>query len=140
MYRVRKQTAEQMQKLDEYVRANNSNPYYDAKDFIRDVENYIRSIQNRTLLCNIYSVSKSGMTRWMRFSYVHKDGRGISFVSLMMETLGWTQNRDLCSKVSGCGMDMVFHCNYTTVWRIHSLGLITRKAAGKLSQMNPQLV
>ena len=42
--------------------------------------------------------------------------------------------------IGGCGMDMIFHTNYTIIHRLYKLGFMTKKECEKLCQMTPSII
>lgn len=59
-------------------------------------------------IATIPSVSRSGMSRTMKFAIIYK-GEFTNITYLMAKVLGKNLNRHDAISVSGCGMDMVFH-------------------------------
>ena len=119
--------------------------YYSLENFIEDAKSYIKSIKEGRMIVNIASVSKSGMTRRMTFEACIK-ARGENryryrqYVSFF-KTLGvFNINKNHELVVHGCGMDMIFHVNYTTIHQLCRLGFISKKQCGKLAQMTPQYI
>lgn len=66
----------------------------------------------------VRSVSRSGMSRTIDL-YV-RDDEGLQYLTGWIATVtGWTRDKRGALKVSGCGMDMIFHTVYTAsqiVW------------------------
>jgi len=124
----------------EVLKSISKNEYYNEDSFIKDVLQYIEAIKEGRVIVSIVSVSKSGMSRKMKFlAYQkHKDndtGYYRQFNS-MFEVLGW-KIKDYCLKVDGCGMDMVFHVNYSVMHNFKRIGLISEDECGKLAQQTP---
>jgi len=116
--------------------------YYEIDLFIRDAKAYIQAIKQGRMICNVASVSKSGMTRKMVFNSCDKGNKHRPFFyrqySSFFQALGtFNVNRDHQIVVGGCGMDMIFHVNYTTIHQLHKLGFISRKECDKLAQQTP---
>lgn len=67
----------------------------------------LESARGKKVFCNIVSVSKSGMSRKMRFYIIENDDlRNITH--LISEIAGYKMDNDYNLKVSGCGMNMIF--------------------------------
>ncbi|KKS59074.1 MAG: hypothetical protein UV26_C0030G0006 [candidate division WWE3 bacterium GW2011_GWF2_42_42] len=87
----------------------------------------ILKAMKKNIYCNICSVSKSGISRKMKFYTVFK-GKIINCTVLIASVLDNKTNFQGEIKVSGCGMDMVYHVltnfNYA----------ICKKLTGKLTK------
>lgn len=123
-----------------YVNEQNS-----ITHFIRDVRTYIKAIEEGRMLCIIRSVSKSGMSRVIKFNSSEK-GKERKYwfrqYCALFDALGYTpakNDRD-AYRIGGCGMDMVFHTNYSNMHKFERLGFITKEECGKLAQMTPTVL
>lgn len=118
--------------------------WYGIESFIRDAKQYIKAIKERRMIVNIASVSKSGMTRRMVFNSCEKNKRTKNCYyrqyTGLFTALGTFTVKNHEIVVGGCGMDMVFHVNYTTIHKLHKLGFITRKECDILAQITPQII
>lgn len=129
----------------EIQKAINKISFFNNEDFINHAKRYIQAIKEGRMMCKIQPVSKSGMSRNMRFFEINgskKDGfRTYNFWSLF-RALGYTDSRNSRDTflISGCGMDMVFHTNYSIIHRLGSLGFLTKKEVDKLAQRTPHVV
>jgi len=120
--------------------------FYGSDGFIRDANRYIKAIKEGRVICSIGSVSRSGMSRTIKFLAPEKaSGRQeyqyLNFYAFML-ALGFTRarsDRDYFS-ISGCGMDMIFHTNYTIIHRLQNLGFLNTKECAKLAQATPQVI
>lgn len=117
--------------------------FYDTENFIQNAERYIKAIKQRRIICNIDSVTKSGMSRTIKFMECQKvtgrnEYRYLNFYSLF-DMLGYSPDRQGFSRITGCGMDMIFHTNYTIIHRLHRLGFINRNQCDILAQNTPQI-
>lgn len=124
----------------------NKAKYYEVEQFIKNAERYIKAIKDRRMICSIGSVSSSGMSRTMKFvaperNQYSKDWQYLNFFQFF-KVLGFTEsrNKEHYFTIGGCGMDMVFHTNYTIIHRLYRLGFITKKECKKLEQQTPQVV
>jgi len=120
-------------------------PYYSAEAFMNDANRYIKAIKDRRMICSIKSVSRSGMSRTMTFKAVVRnkyDGKYyLSNFNGLFVALGFRQSKNKDGFIiGGCGMDMVFHTNYTIIHRLHRLGFITKKQCAELAQETPSIV
>lgn len=116
-----------------------------VESFTDNAKRYLKAIQDRRMVCNIESVSRSGMSRNMRFVEISKRGGSYGHSMLnffeLFKVLGYTQAKDSdCFRIGGCGMDMVFATNYSIVGQLRNLGIVTAKRASKLQQMTPHVI
>lgn len=115
--------------------------YYDANQFIKDAKAYIKAIKERRMLCVIKSVSNTGMSRVIKFSAPQKSNDGKFYYrqfNCLFITLGYTQAKNQDGfRISGCGMDMIFHTNYCIIHDLFRLGLLTEEEKRTLAQETP---
>ncbi len=81
------------------------------KKQLKDLNEYdkelLESIRGKKIACNIVSVSRSGMTRKMRFyACVDDDIKEITY--LIGAIAGYSQDKNHDLIVGGCGMNMIF--------------------------------
>ena len=117
--------------------------YYSPEQFIKDVECYIKAIKERRMICIIESVSHSGMSRNMKFHSCEKTKTGFYYRNYyaMFKALGYTAVRDRDSfRINGCGMDMVFHTNYSNIHDFKRMGFITETTCKTLAQSTPTVL
>lgn len=133
--RIRKKIKERLTNLNDN----------DIEYLIESGMRWVKAIKEERVICSIVSVSKSGMSRQMKF-FECKKGKGtnrhhyLNFYS-MFKSLGESMNRDNgCIRVHGCGMDMVFHTNYTTIHELHRLGFINKKECHLLQDKTPTCI
>jgi hypothetical protein len=128
----------------EIMKAINSHKYYSSSQFISDGERYIKAIEQNRMICSIASVSASGMSRNIKFASMEK-GNSIYYLSnynMLFDILGYKKSKsnDFYFTIGGCGMDMVFHTNYTIIHRLHNLGFFDKNKCSKLAQMTPTII
>lgn len=117
--------------------------YYSLEQFISDAKRYIKACREGRLMCNIVHVSSSGMSRDFSFIELSKNKYTKRFHQYQFwaffRALGYSNSRSNqdCIKVNGCGMDMVFHVNYSVMHDLERLGLISTKQCTELSQQTP---
>lgn len=109
--------------------------------FLENVQRYIKAIREGRMLCIVDSVSKSGMSRTLRFlecSGTKKKGFNYLNFFTLFDTLGYKAKHGSQSfRVTGCGMDMIFHTNYSIIHKFKNIGLITEKECSELCQKTP---
>jgi hypothetical protein len=118
--------------------------YATAEGLAQDCLRYASACRDGRLLCNIESVSSSGMSRVMAFYEIAKldqplnDGRKFCLLNFnqLFRALGYTRSGD-GFRVSGCGMDMVFATNYEIVHSLAALGAVSAAEVKKLAQITP---
>ena len=120
------------------------NEYYNESDFIKDAQTYIKAIKEGRVICSVVSVSTSGMSRQIKFlscevsNYKDEVSNYYRQFNSMLQCLGFRYNKNkYCISVSGCGMDMIFHTNYTVIHSLKNMGFITKEDCEKLCQMTP---
>ena len=129
----------------EISKAINSNLYYRTEQFIADANDYISAIKQGRMICNIASVSASGMSRNIKFLSCEKTPqRGFYYRNYwtFFKTMGYSEarnSRDLFT-IGGCGMDMIFHTNYTIIHRLYRLGFMTKAQCKTLCQQTPTII
>lgn len=115
--------------------------FYDLNRLAEDALAYIAAIRERRMCCIIKSVSRSGMCRNMDFySFeIHGSSGYYRGYFSFFEVMGFTVT-EKGVRVGGCGMDMVFHTNYTVIHRLHRLGFITDGERDVLFQETPRVL
>lgn len=119
--------------------------YYGIERFIEDGNRYIKAIKEGRMICNIDTVSSSGMSRTIKFLECAKNNslgqyQYLNFYAFFT-ALGFEKVKDKNTfRIHGSGMDMIFHTNYTNIHRMHRLGFITRQQCEELAQMTPQVI
>jgi hypothetical protein len=122
----------------------NANIYTSVEGFIQNATAYINAINERRMCNVIKSVSSSGMSRVLKFQsfeiYKEKDnqnGKGYfrNYYTLFKQ-LGYQETKE-GFRVNGCGMDMIFHTNYSIIHDLHRLGFINEADCRKLAQLTP---
>jgi hypothetical protein len=128
----------------ELMKRINAITYYSVDLFISDVQTYIDAIREGRMLCVIPKVSPSGMSRQIKFhSWEPTERRGYyrQYWSLFT-ALGYSKARgnDNAFSINGCGMDMIFHTNYTNMHRFARWGFITKEECDHLAQQTPTVL
>ncbi len=116
----------------------------EVSDFIRNAKRYIKAIKQGRVICNIESVSASGMSRTIKFlecSGSIKNGFSYLNFYTLFDNLGFTKVKNSQTfRVNGCGMDMIFHTNYTIIHDLQRLGFLSKKEASILAQKTPSVI
>lgn len=109
--------------------------------FINQAERYISAITDGRMCCVINSVSKSGMSRTMKFIECSKSDTRYHFMQFyaLFKVLGFSNKEDYF-RINGCGMDMVFHTNYTIIRNLFHMGFINKETCSKLEQKTPTVL
>ena len=131
----------------ELLKAIQALSFYSTDTFINDCLAYISAIKEGRMVCSIYSVSRSGMSRTIAFHAIQKLKRNPKtyrvrqFVCFFM-ALGYRHSRDDRFKfvIGGCGMDMIFHTNYTIINKLARLGFLSNKERDVLAQATPTVL
>ena len=123
---------------------NKKNDYpISAETFKDHATRYIKAIKESRMLCSIGSVSKSGMSRTIKFLELSKGETTHHIYNFyqFFDTLGYTKIKDSdYFRVGGCGMDMIFYTNYTIMHDLRRLGFIDKDECSKLAQATPHIV
>ena len=118
--------------------------WFENQDFYNNALRYIKAIKEGRMCCIIPSVSASGMSRNIRFMECAKRKAGYGYYNFhsLFVALGFEKSRSNNDSfiIHGCGMDMVFHTNYTIIHRLHRLGFITKKECDILAQKTPTIL
>jgi len=125
---------------------NKKNEYkIDIETFINNAKRYIKAIKENRMICAIGSVSKSGMSRNIKFVELAKsdtsDKHQLYNFYQFFDVLGYTKVKDSdYFRIGGCGMDMIFHTNYTIIHNLKSIGLVSVDECKTLSQNTPYVI
>ena len=96
------------------------------------------------MINSIDSVSSSGMSRTIKFLSCEKSKTNFYYRNYFgfFLALGYTPKNDRSNyfRISGCGMDMIFHTNYTIIHRLTRLGFLTKKECSILAQKTPSTI
>lgn len=82
------------------------------------VSKTLSKIKAGKMLASVVSVSKSGMSRRIKFYYIHNGElqNATSAVKFLRQAGAWDYDViDKGFRVGGCGMDMIFHTLYCCV-------------------------
>lgn len=114
---------------------------FTSEEFIQNAQRYIKACRENRIFCIVHSVSKSGNSRKLSFheATFNNNGEGnfLNFTALFT-ALGYSdRNKDGEFTVSGCGMDMVFHTNYSIIHNLYNLGMLTKEECNTLAQNTP---
>ena len=113
--------------------------------FKSDCERYIKASKENRIMCNIESVSKSGMSRTMSFFEMTKNKYtkeyGVLNFWSLYKALGYTSARNSDGfLINRCGMDMVFATHYNVIHDLKYLGFINDATCKVLSQKTPHKI
>lgn len=127
----------------ELTKGINKVSYYSTEQFINDANRYIKAIKEGRMCCIINSVSRSGMSRKIRFVECGKGKDKYYYMNFFafFTALGFSRGKDSnFFIINGCGMDMIFHTNYTIIHRLSRLGFITGEECERVCQMTPPVL
>ena len=120
--------------------------HYTVEQFVSDAQRYIKAIREGRMINSIGSVSASGMSRTIKFMSCerYKDETNHSYCQYwaFFTALGHSEARSKNGyfSISGCGMDMIFHTNYSIIHKLKSLGFITDDECRTLAQRTPTTI
>ena len=120
-------------------KAIKKNSYYSAEEFIKDAETYISAIKDGRMLCVVKTVAKSGLSRVLTFHSLEGiESKYYRSYRSFFEAMGYKESRSKEGfTVSGCGMNMIFHTNYSIMHDLRRMGFITESEAETLCQKTP---
>jgi len=119
--------------------------FYSIDNFISDAEAYIKAVKENRMINVIGSVAKSGMSRTIKFTSCERCSDNEYYQRnyyCLFKALGYKSsksNRDYFT-ISGCGMDMIFHTNYSIMHSFCRYGFITKEECDKLAQGTPSTI
>ena len=108
-------------------------------DFYDNAIRYIKAIKQGRMICSIDTVSRSGMSRTLKFMEFQKSNIYNFHAFFIALKFNQVKNSDYF-RVYGCGMDMVFHTNYTIIHRLYRLGFLGYDECEKLAQLTPKII
>jgi hypothetical protein len=113
--------------------------YYSEDQFINDCYAYIKAIKEQRMLCIIKSVSSSGMSRIIKFSSCEKGQNNFWYCNYncLFIALGYTEAKKDGFRINGCGMDMIFHTNYSICHQLKNMDIISKEDCEKYCQLTP---
>ena len=120
--------------------------HYTVEQFVSDAQQYIKAIREGRMINSIGSVSASGMSRTIKFlsceRYKNESNYNYRQYRAFFTALGYNQSRSNNNyfSISGCGMDMIFHTNYSIIHKLKSLGFIGDDDCRVLAQQTPTTI
>ena len=113
--------------------------------FLNHANRYINAIKEKRMICSIGSVSRSGMSRTIKFLEMAKNDTSNEHSLLnfyqFFDALGYTKIKDSdYFRIGGCGMDMIFYTNYTIMHDLKRMGLVSEEDCRTLAQKTPSIV
>lgn len=133
-------------KMNEVEKLVRNQDFYRPEQFCSDAKRYIKAIKEGRVIVSIESVSSSGMSRVMKYleCHKHKGSSRYQYFNFFafFRALGWSPAGKYKDgfRIGGCGMNMVFHVNYTNIHQLQRLGFLTRKQCDKLAQCTPDII
>lgn len=120
------------------------NEYYSIERFEEDAKKYVKAIKEGRIIASIENVSRSGMSRDIKYTeFDKKENKGSlnTFYSFFL-ALGYNENKSNRGyfKIGGCGMDMNFNTNYNNINDLEFFGFIKKDTARVLCQKTPNLL
>ena len=135
------------EKINEVLKNYNKKNTYeiDMETFLGHANRYIEAIKENRMICSIGSVSRSGMSRTIKFLEMKKNDtsnqHSLKNFYQFFDALGYSKikNSDYF-RIGGCGMDMIFNTNYTIMHDLKRLGLVSDEECSTLAQKTPSIV
>jgi len=118
--------------------------HYSSEQFEKDARDYISAIREGRMINSIGKVSKSGMSRTIKFLSCEKSETRFWYRQYycLFICLGYklARNSNDYFSIGGCGMDMIFHTNYSIIHDLKNMGFITKEECEKLYQQTPTTI
>jgi len=136
-----------IKEIETFIKGYNKKNEYkiEIETFIDHAKRYIKAIKENRMICSIGSVSKSGMSRTIKFVELAKSDTSerhhlYNFYQFF-EVLGYSKVKDSdYFRIGGCGMDMIFYTNYKIIHNLKRLGLVSDDECKTLSQNTPSVI
>ena len=140
-----KTTVKDSKELREVLKEGSRNYFQEwtKEDLEQNAVRYLKAIKENRMLCTIPHVSKSGMSRVIKFTECSKGKTRYNFLNfnMLFLALGYKRNKNHEGyNISGCGMDMIFHTNYSIIHKLCRLGFINKKECEVLAQATPTVL
>lgn len=118
--------------------------FFNDEQFYENAIRYIKAIRENRVICSIGRVSKSGMSRTIKFMECQMGEKRANWYNfhVLFLALGYKEarsDRDYFT-ISGCGMDMIFHTNYSIIHRLGHLGFLSEDEVRDLAQNTPPVI
>lgn len=131
--------------VEKIVKKYNKGKNYpmEKETFLEHAQRYIKAIRERRMICSIGSVSRSGMSRTIKFLEMSNGGERYNLLNFyqFFEALGYSKAKENgYFRIGGCGMDMIFNTNYTIMHDLKRMGFISKEECSTLAQNTPQVV
>lgn len=131
--------------IDAVIKKYNKGKIYpmEKETFLEHCQRYINAIKEHRMICSIGSVSRSGMSRTIKFLEMSQGDTRYNLLNFyqFFEAMGYSKAKENgYFKIGGCGMDMIFNTNYTIMHDLKRMGLISSEECSKLAQNTPQVV
>jgi hypothetical protein len=114
------------------------------EEFYDNAMRYIKAVRENRIICSIGSVSKSGMSRNLKFMEcnISPEGRTnwYNFNAFFIATGHKKSVRDGYFTISGAGMDMIFYTNYLIINKLGKLGFLDKEEVSSLAQNTPPVI
>lgn len=111
-------TTKHIEKLSEEL-TKNEEPRYQktSKDYIlQELTKIKNALLKGQFYAGVVSVSRSGMSREIKMAYIYKNELITIRDPKLLKLAGVSAN----GSISGCGMDMLFHAQYTLFHNLHT--------------------
>lgn len=89
---------------------------YSVRSFKRQLNNIKNAMLKGTFYAGVESVSASGMSRIIKLAYIKNNRLNHINQDFLLKLAACDKN----GRISGCGMDMLFHAQYTLFHNLHS--------------------
>lgn len=111
-------TTKHIKELSRELTKNEKPQYREmSKDYIlQELTRIKNALLNGRFYAGVVSVSRSGMSRKIKLAYVYKNELRTIRDPKLLKLAGVSSK----GSISGCGMDMLFHAQYTLFHNLHT--------------------
>ena len=111
-------TTKHIEKLSEELTKNEKSQYREtSKDYIlQELTKIKNALLKGRFYAGVVSVSRSGMSRKIKLAYIYKNKLITIRDPKLLKLAGVSPK----GSISGCGMDMLFHAQYTLFHNLHT--------------------
>ena len=111
-------TTKHIEKLSEELTKNEESQYREtSKDYIlQELTKIKNALLKGRFYAGVVSVSRSGMSRKIKLAYIYKNKLITVRDPKLLKLAGVSPK----GSISGCGMDMLFHAQYTLFHNLHT--------------------
>lgn len=111
-------TTKHIQKLAEKINSEKGTEYEQIRfDYLtKELQRIKNALINGNFYAGVISVSRSGMSRKIKLAYTYKN----KLIRISQPEILKLAGVSINGSITGCGMDMLFHAQYTLFMNLHT--------------------